>query len=88
MEESAVPLKDQFFKDAQEAAVLVEQLERGRDLLGYQIAIVLRGADGSVMVAHAAVCRAESKEEVAAAVREKTAEAFGDDDGGEEDEEG
>lgn len=72
--------RDQFFKDLQQSAVLVERLERGSDLLGYQIAIVLRGPDESITVAHAAVAREEAASVVGAAIVEKTAETFQQED--------
>lgn len=78
--------RDQFFKDLQQSAVLVERLERGSDLLGYQIAIVLRGPDDSITVAHAAVAREEAASVVGAAILEKTAETFEDDGEGADDE--
>lgn len=63
---------------------------RNAEVLGYQITIVMRGTDGSVMIAHAAVADEDHVAEVSAAVLEKTREAFNEevDEDADEDEGG
>jgi len=48
------------------------------ELLGYQITVVMRGHDDSVLIAHAAVANEAHLDEVRNAILEKTAEAFGE----------
>lgn len=73
-------VKSQLVRDLNSAASAM----RNAEVLGYQITIVMRGADSSVMIAHAAVADEDHVAEVSAAVIEKTREAFNEENGEDE----